>query len=90
MKVSEIRDERDFYEAIRKYTSKVWQWGAHHEDSYDIEPTPDELIEILKERVRWVEAHKDAVDAYLRKRQGPTWVRVIEGSKNDPDRLDRG
>ena len=88
MKVGEIRDERDFYEAVREYTNKVWQWGAHLDEDYKIEPTPDELIEVLKNRVKWVEAHKVAVDTYLRKRRSPTWVRVIDGSKGDPERLD--
>lgn len=84
MKVSEICDEREFYAAVREYTSNVWQWGAHLDDQYEAEPTPDELIDILTERVRWVKAHKDAVDHYLQKRSAPpTWVRVIDGSKAD-------
>ena len=56
-------------------------FGDEDEDS---ECTPDELIGLLEERIRWVEAHKRAVDRYLRKRNGPTWVRVIEGSKSKP------
>ncbi len=84
MKLNEIHNDREFYEAVREYTSKVWTWHAHIDDYQEVEPTPDELIEILEERVAWVKAHKRVVDRYLRKRSGPTWIRVIEGSSPDP------
>jgi len=80
----EIRDERDFYKAVNEYTGKVWSWGAHCDDDFETEPTPDELIAILEERIRWVKEHKALVERYLRKRSGPAWVRVIEGSGTDP------
>ena len=47
MKVDEIRNEREFYEAVRDYSSKVWQWGATVDDDCDSEPMPDELLELL-------------------------------------------
>ena len=84
MDVHEIRDEREFYEAIRDYTRNAWQWVGFGDDDADTECTPDELIEVLQERIRWIEAHKREVDRYLRKRNGPTWVRVIDGSKAKP------
>ena len=79
--MTDIQDEKDFYHAIRNYTNKIWEWRAHLSDDFEDEPTPDELIEILTERIEWVEAHKSAVEKYLRKRQGATWFRVIEGSR---------
>ena len=48
-----------------------------------ISTTPDELIEMLNERIEWVKEHKRSVDKYLRKRGGPNWVRVIDGSRAD-------
>lgn len=84
MKSREIRDEREFYRAVNEYTGKVWSWSAHCDDDLEIEPTPDELIAILEERIRWVKEHKERVERYLRKRSGPAWVRVIEGSGADP------
>ena len=58
MKTSEIHDDREFYQAVHEYTTKVWHWGAHIDDDYDNEPTPDELIEMLNERIEWVKDHK--------------------------------
>lgn len=84
MKSREIRDERDFYRAVNEYTGKIWSWGAHCDDDLEIEPTPDELIAILEERIRWVREHKELVDRYLRRRSGPNWVRVIKGSGQGP------
>ena len=83
MKTSEIHDDREFYQAVHEYTTKVWNWGAHVDDDYDNEPTPDELIGMLNERIEWVKEHKRSVDKYLRKRGGPNWVRVIDGSRAD-------
>ena len=83
MKTSEIHDDREFYQAVHEYTTKVWNWGAHIDDDYDNEPTPDELIGMLNERIEWVKEHKRSVDKYLRKRGGPNWVRVIDGSRAD-------
>ena len=83
MKTSEIHDDREFYQAVHEYTTKVWNWGAHVDDDYDNEPTPDELIGLLNERIEWVKEHKRSVDKYLRKRGGPNWVRVIDGSRAD-------
>ena len=81
VKVDEIRDEREFYQAIREYTSKVWQWGApYDDDDFDGEMTPDELVDVLERRVQWVKAHKKAVQRYLDKKSGTRWLRVIEGS----------
>ena len=80
MNVSEIHDERELYEAVSDYSSKIWQWGAHMDDDYENQPTPDELIEILHERIEWVKEHKKAVDKYCRKRGGVTWFRVIDGT----------
>lgn len=83
MQVDEIHDEREFYEAVIEYSNKVWQWSAHIDDDFECPPTPDELIEMLQERIAWVQQHKKAVDKYLRKRNGPTWVRVIDGRGAD-------
>jgi hypothetical protein len=83
VKVSEIRDEREFYDAVREFSSKIWEWGAHRDGDFEFEPTPDELIEILEKRLDWVRAHKKAVDRYLRRRSGLSRVRVIDGSKAD-------
>lgn len=80
MKVSKIHDERELYEAVSEYSSKIWQWGAHMDDDFEMQPTPDELIDMLIKRIEWVKAHKKAVDEYCRKRSGPTWVRVIDGT----------
>ncbi len=82
MKTSEINDDRQFYKAVHEYTHKVWRWGMHVDDDYDIEPTPDELIAMLNERIEWVKDHQRAVEKYLRKRGGPNWVRVIDGSRS--------
>lgn len=82
MKVSEIHDEREFYEAVNEFSSKVWRWGAHMDEDFESQPTPDELIEMLNERIDWAKEHKRAVVKYLRKRNGPTWVRVIESSRS--------
>ena len=81
MKVDEIHDDREFYEAVHDYANKVWNWHGHVDDEFEIEPTPDEFIALLETRIEWVKAHKKAVDDYLRRRNGPTWVRVINGSK---------
>lgn len=83
MKVYEIRNEREFYQAVRDYSSRVWQWGASMDDDFDSEMTPDELLELLEERIEWVKAHKEAVDRYLQKQGGMRWIRVIEGSASD-------
>lgn len=83
MKVYEIRNEREFYQAVRDYSSRVWQWGASMDDDFDSEMTPDELLELLEERIKWVKAHKEAVDRYLQRQGGMRWVRVIEGSASD-------
>ena len=80
--VSEIRNDRELYEAMNEYTSRIWRWGAHVDDDCDSQPTPDELIDILNERLQWVMDHKRAVEKYLQTR-GPRWVRVIDGSKAD-------
>jgi len=48
-------------------------------------PTPDELIEILYQRIAWVKEHKKAVDNYCRKRGGVTWFRVINGNGRQAD-----
>ena len=79
----EICNEREFYDAVREYTNKIWRWGAHLDDDDCDQPSPDELIGLLEARIAWVKAHKKAVDQYLKRRNGPTWVRVYEGSKSD-------
>jgi len=79
----EIHNDQEFYKAVREYTDKIWQWGAHIDEDFSEDPAPDELIRMLEERIAWVKAHKKAVDRYLRKRNGPTWVRVIEGNNSD-------
>ena len=84
VKVDEIRDEREFYQAIKEYSSKVWQWGATYDDDFDGEMTPDELVEVLEQRVQWVKAHKKAVERYLQKQSGSRWLRVIDGSVTGP------
>ena len=81
MKMDEIRNEREFYQAVRDYSSRVWAWGAMIDDDYDSEITPDELLELLEERIEWVKAHKRAVDRYLQRQGGMRWLRVIEGSE---------
>ena len=81
VKVNEIRNERELYQAVSEYSSNVWQWGGYCAEGFDGEPAPDELIAILESRIAWVKAHKDAVDHYLNRRCGPHWVRVIDGSK---------
>ena len=80
MKVDQIRNERELYEAVRDYTSKVWDWGGYADDDYDHQPTPDDLIAVLEQRIAWVKAHQEAVERYLNKRRGPLWVRVIDGT----------
>lgn len=82
VKVSEIRDDREFYEAVNDYTNRLWQWGAFGDEDFDSTPTPDELIELLNERIEWVKEHKKAVDKYCRKRASVTWFRVIDGAGN--------
>ena len=86
MRVHEIRSQREFYDAIHDYSRKVWHWGAEDQGEDGNEPTPDELLELLEQRIEWVKAHKKAVDTYFRKLHGPTWVRVIDGSKTDVGR----
>lgn len=76
----EIHDDREFHDAVGVYARKVWEWSAHLDDECDIEPGPDELIAILEARIEWVKEHQRVVDRYLRKRNGPTWFRVIHGS----------
>lgn len=83
MKVKEIRDEREFYQAVRDYASRAWQWGVADIDE-EFEPTPEELIKILTERIEWVRAHKAAVDRYLRRRVVRARVRVLDGSIDEP------
>jgi len=83
VKMDEIRNEREFYQAVRDYSSKVWQWGASMDDDFNSEMTPNELLELLEERIRWVKAHKRAVDRYLQKQGGMRWLRVIESSASD-------
>ena len=84
MKMPEIHDDRAFYEAVHEYANKVWDWRAHVDDDYATEPTPDEFIAILEQRIEWVKEHKRIVDQYLRRRNRPTWFRVIDGSSVDP------
>ena len=81
--MDEIRNERDFYQAVRDYSTKVWAWGATRDDDYESELTPDELLELLERRMEWVKAHKKAVDRYLQKQGGMRWLRVIEGSASE-------
>jgi len=83
--VSEIHDERELYEAISDYSRKIWRWEAHMDDDCEDLPTPDELIEILYQRIAWVKEHKKAVDNYCRKRGGVTWFRVINGNGRQAD-----
>lgn len=80
VKVNEIRNEREFYRAVRDYSSRVWQWGAPFDEDFDCEMTPDELVEVLEERIQWVKAHKKAVERYLQKQGGSRWLRVVGGS----------
>ena len=87
MKMDEIRNEREFYQAVRDYSSRIWAWGATREDDFDDELTPDELLELLETRIEWVKAHKKAVERYLQRQGGMRWLRVIEGSASEsPDR----
>jgi len=83
VEVKEIRDERDLYQAVREYAANVWRWGVAEIDE-EAEPTPDEFIEILTERIEWVKAHAAAVDRYLRRRSGRTRVRLVDGSREEP------
>lgn len=83
MEVKEIRDERDLYRAVREYAANVWRWGAAEIDE-EHEPTPEEFIEILTERIEWVKAHSAAVDRYLRRRIGRTRIRIVDGSREEP------
>ena len=78
--VSEIHDDRELYEAVSDYSNRIWRWGAHLDDDADVQPTPDELIEILNERIEWVKEHKKAVDKYCQKRGRTKWFRVIDGT----------
>lgn len=84
MKEPEIHDDREFYEAVHEYSANVWRWRAHFDETCEIEPTPDELITILETRIEWVNEHKRIVDKYLRKRNGPSWVRVISNDVPNP------
>ena len=77
--MEEIKDDKALYQAVTEYASKVWEWKGYTDDDFDGEPTPDEFIEILEERIKWLKEHKRVVDRYMRKRNGPTWFRVIEG-----------
>jgi len=81
--VKEIEDDRQFYQAVSEYTNKLWEWRGFLDDDCDVDPTPDEFIELLEERIEWIKNHKRAVDRYLRKRAGPTWFRVIDGTGTD-------
>lgn len=85
VKFREIKDERDFYKAVHQYSMKIWSWGAHIDGDWDEEPTPDELIKMLEERIAWVKAHQRAVDKYLKKRHGRGWVRVFDGAADSAD-----
>jgi len=78
--VSKIEDERQFYQAVSEYAAKVWDWNAHVDVDFENDPTPDEFIAIPENRIEWIKAHKSAVYRYFRKRNGPTWVRIIDGS----------
>lgn len=82
MEEDEINDEDDFYAAISQYANKTIFWNVRRGGS---PPTPDDVIEILNDRIEWVEQHKRAVERYLRRRNGPMWVRVIEGSGDKSD-----
>lgn len=81
MEEDDINDEEEFYAAVTLFAHKTMFWSVRRAGST---PTPDEVIEILNDRIEWVEQHKRAVDRYLRRRKGPTWVRVIEGSGDEP------
>ena len=80
MEVSKIEDERQFYQAVSEYARKVWDWNAHVDDDFENEPTPYEFIAVLEKRIERIKAHKYAADRYLRKRNGPSRVRVIDGA----------
>lgn len=84
MKAIQISNDKQFYQAVMDYSSNVWQWRGHDDDDFENDPTPDELIQILSERIEWIRQHKSAVEKYLLKRRGPTWVRVIDGSRAGP------
>lgn len=84
MKVPEIRNDREFYEAVHQYANKALVWRVHANDRYETDPTPDQFIAILEQRIEWVKEHQRVVESYLRRRNGPTWMRVIDGSKVDP------
>lgn len=83
MELKEIKDERELYRAVHEYSSRIWSWGAHLDEDWNKEPTPDELIAILQERIEWVKAHQRAIDRYLRRMRGPGWVRVFDGPRAD-------
>jgi hypothetical protein len=83
--VKEIRDENELYAAMSEYIEKSWHWGIDcYEDGVN-EPAPQQLIEILNKRIEWVKAHSAAVEKYLRRRNGPTWYYVIDGTLKDED-----
>ncbi len=79
MKVPDIKNDKDLYRAISEYSSRVWEWRGHLDEDYEQEPTPDEFINMLKERIRWVREHTSAINRYLLKRNRASWYRVIEG-----------
>jgi len=81
--VKEIEDDRQFYQAVREYANRIWEWRGYGDDECGDDPTPEEFIELLEERIEWLRDHKRAVDRYLRKRSGPTWIRVIDGTGAD-------
>lgn len=81
MEDEEINDEEAFYAAVSRFATMAMIWNIRRTGNT---ATPDEVIEILNERIEWVEQHKRAVEKYLRRRKGPTWVRVIEGSGDEP------
>lgn len=81
MKMREIKNDKELYRAVKEYTSITWQWGVSEFDD-EFEPEPHELIEILNERIEWVKAYSAEVDRYLRRRRGPTWFKVLDGTQD--------
>jgi hypothetical protein len=79
MEEDEINDEEEFYAAVMLFAHKTIFWSVRAGGQT---PTPDDVIDMLNERIEWVQRHKRAVERYLRRRNGPTWVRVIEGSQD--------
>lgn len=80
MKVPKIRNDRDLYRAMSDYSSRVWEWHAHLDEDFETEPAPEELIQLLKDRIDWVRDHEAAVNRYLLKRNRAMWYKVIDGS----------